>query len=115
MKRLITILSILFLMTSTVYAKDAITKGKQTTSAVQYAGSAVITFVKLVEVAADATLTIYDSATAATTGKVVDYLEAEDGDSQVGGPLTVPVTVTNGIYVVLTGANAYYFIHVEPR
>ena len=81
-----------------------------------YAGPCVLTFIKLVEVAADATLTIYDSATATTTSKTIrDYLEAEDGDSQVGGPLAKPVTFYEGVYAVLTGSNAYYFIHVEPR
>ncbi len=93
---------------------DAIGKGKQTASAVVYAGPCVLTFVKLVEVGADATLTLYDNASAAS-GTIRDYLEAEDGDSQVGGPRTAPVTFQNGIYATLTGANAYYFIEVEPR
>ncbi len=95
---------------------DSIGKGKQSATAVQFAGTCVLTFVKLVEVAADATLTLYDSATATTVGKTIrDYLEAENGDSQVGGPRTNPVTFHEGVYAVLTGANAYYFVEVEPR
>ena len=95
---------------------DSIGKGKQSATAVQFAEKCVLTFVKLVEVGGDATLTLYDSATATTAGKTIrDYLEAEDGDSQVGGPRTNPITFHEGVYAVLTGQSSYYFIEVEPR
>lgn len=115
MKRLLTAILIV-LFTVTFAHADAVTSGKQTATAVVYAGPCVVSFIKLVETAATATLTLYDSATATTTSKTtVDYLECKDNDSQCGGPLTVPITFYQGVYAVLSGANAYYFIHVEPR
>ena len=116
MKKGFLTLLILFIFTATAMAGSVVTSGKQTSSAVVYAGSCKLTFIKLVETGADATLTLYDSATAETSGKkVIDYLECKDADSQAGGSISNPVNVDNGIYAVLTGSGAYYFIHVEGR
>lgn len=113
-------LSVLFLAlcfsTPAIAGDSAQTGGKQTASAVVYSGPCVLTFVKLVEAGADSTLTLYDSATATTSGKtIMDYLEVMAGDGQVGGPMTVPLTFSQGVYAVVTGTSAYYFVHTKPN
>lgn len=115
MKRfiLLVLLGLMFCVPS--YA-GSITKGEQSASAVQFAGSCEVTFIKLVEGGNDSTLTLYNSATATTSGKVkMDFLEAEDGDSQAGGPISKPLIFDQGCYAVLTGASASYYIHVVGR
>ena len=90
-------------------------KGKQTTSAVQFAGPCEIKHVKLIEAGAASTLTIYDSATATTVGKtIVEYWEL-DADENVAGGTNLNIPCYEGCYAVLTGASAFYFIWVEPK
>ena len=90
----------------------ASTLGKQTASAIQNNHRCSVSFIKLVEAGADSTLTLYDTnSTGTSEGRIIDYLEVASGDGAVGGPLTTPLEFKNGVYAVLTGASAYYFIH----
>lgn len=115
MKRLFTAILIVLFLATFAHA-DAQTSGKQTATAVLYAGPCVVTVVKLVEAGADATLYLYDSATATTTSKTArDYTEIDSGENVAQSIYPRPVTFYEGVYAVLTGANAFYFIHIEPR
>lgn len=118
MKKLALIFISLFLLSWTpVHAGDsAKTNGKQTANSIVHHGHCVVTFIKLVEAGADSTLTLYDSDTATTSGKtVMDYLEVVNGDGQVGGALSYPLEFDEGVYAVVSGSGAYYFIHVKEN
>ena len=90
----------------------ASTLGKQTASAIQNNHRCSVSFIKLVEAGADATLTLYDTnSTDTSQSRIIDYLEIAAAQGAAGGPLSTPLEFESGVYAVLTGASAYYFIH----
>jgi len=98
-------------------SKVSINSGRQNNSAVIYAGKSKISWVKVVtDGNNNASLAIYDSATAANNGKQVDARPVAASTGYGGGAVGGDAYYcNNGIYCELTGGGAYYFVGYSDK
>jgi hypothetical protein len=106
------------LFAAMVYGWVVVNTGKQEANALIYAGACELVYVKLVEGGADATLTLYDSSSATSSGKTVrDYWSAVIGDGATGAVfgLNNGIVFTQGIYAEVSGTSAQFYLGYVPK
>jgi hypothetical protein len=78
-----------------------------------YAKPAILTGLQVTPAAADATLTIYDNASAAS-GTIVAQMLVKASTSSQHIPLTIGVGCNNGVTAALSGTGATAIVYYYP-
>ncbi len=104
---------ILILSAGLASAETAMYSGEKTASAVICEDKCVITAVFVhADGTNEATVTLYDSATASTSNKIHEWI-VKAGDKNGGYVLSTGRRTKSGLYVVLSGTGASYYIDFQ--